>query len=94
MKYTPVPVDVDDVVLPDEVVALAEALAKNVHEVWAQTRMKQGWRYGERRNDALKEHPGLIPYEELSEEEKVLDRNTMLCTLKLVNKLGFRIVAD
>ena len=32
--------------------------------------------------------------EELSEEERVLDRNTMLSSLKLVTKLGFKIVAD
>ena len=92
--YTPNPIDVSDVALPEEVVALAEALAKNVHEVWAKTRIEQGWSYGCLRNDLLKEHPCLVPYEELSEEERVLDRNTMLSSLKLVSKLGFKIVAD
>lgn len=92
--YTPNPIDVSDVALPDEVVALAEALAKNVHEVWAKTRIEQGWSYGSLRNDILKEHPCLVPYEELSEEERVLDRNTMLSSLKLVAKLGFKIVVD
>ena len=94
MMYTPNPIDVRDVALPEEVVALAEALAKNVHEVWAKTRIEQGWSYGSLRNDLLKEHPCLVPYEELSEDERVLDRNTMLASLKLVAKLGFKIVAD
>lgn len=92
--YIPNPVDVSDVELPEEVVALADLLTKNVHEVWAKTRIEQGWSYGELRDDILKEHPCLVPYDELTEEEKVLDRNTMLSSLKLVSKLGFKIVAD
>jgi ryanodine receptor 2 len=66
-------------------------MAKNVHEVWAQTRINQGWSYGEERNDSLKKHPCLIPYEELTEEERVYDRNTSIQTLKLILKLGFKI---
>ena len=53
--------------------------------------MEQGWTYGEERNDALKHHPCLIPYEELPESEKEYDRDTALGTLKLICKLGFKI---
>lgn len=66
-------------------------MSKNVHEVWAQSRMTQGWSYGEERNDSLKHHPCLIPYEELPEVEKDYDRDTALSTLKLILKLGFKI---
>lgn len=89
--YTPKPIDTTDVELPRELEQLAEKMAKNVHEVWAETRIKQGWKYGERRNDELKTHPCLIPYEKLSEEEKEYDRNTSIGTLKLIMKLGFII---
>ena len=68
-----------------------EALAKNVHEVWAQSRISQGWSYGAERNDELKQHPCLVPYEELPEVEKDYDRNTALETLKLILKIGFKI---
>ena len=70
---------------------LVEKIAKNVHDVWAQSRMEQGWTYGEERNDTLKTHPCLVPYEELSEEEKAYDRNTSQQTLKLIMSLGFKI---
>ena len=70
---------------------LPEALARNVHEVWAATRIAQGWRFGPERNDARKEHPCLIPYEELPEEERTYDRQTALETLKLIEHLGFEI---
>ena len=57
----------------------------------AETRIKQGWKYGEQRNDELKTHPCLVPYEELPEEEKEYDRNTSIGTLKLIMKLGLKI---
>lgn len=91
-NYIPQPIDTTDVKLPKELEALVEQMAKNVHEVWAQTRIDQGWTYGAERNDTLKLHPCLVPYEELSESEKEYDRNTSVETLKLILKLGFEIV--
>lgn len=91
-EYIPNPLDTSDVKLPDELETLVEQMAKNVHEVWAETRIKQGWTYGEQRDDKLKTHPCLVPYEELPDEEREYDRNTALGTLKLITKSGFRII--
>lgn len=90
-QYTPQPIDTKDIVLPEELKALAEVIAKNVHEVWSENRMKEGWRYGEKRDDTKKLHPGLVDYEQLSETEKDYDRRTSQETLKLILKLGFKI---
>lgn len=90
--YTPQPIDTTDVKLPGELEQLVEEMSKNVHEVWAETRIKQGWKYGEQRNDEHKTHPCLLPYEDLPEEEKEYDRNTSIGTLKLIMKLGFKII--
>lgn len=90
-NYVPQPMDTSDIQLPKELNVLIEHMAKNVHEVWAQSRMEQGWTYGKERSDALKQHPCLIPYEELPEDEKAYDRDTALGTLKLICKLGFKI---
>ena len=89
--YKPMPVDTSHVELPAELDRLAEMIAKNVHEVWAEGRMKDGWTYGSQRNDTERKHPCLVPYEELSEEEKAYDRNTSQQTLKLIMSLGFKI---
>ena len=89
--YTPQPIDLADVQLPEELNELVEQIAENVHEVWAQNRMEQGWVYGEERNDELKHHPCLVPYSELPGTEKVYDRDTAIGTLKLICKLGFKI---
>ena len=90
-KYIPQPIDTIDVKLPEDLEVLVEQMSKNVHEVWAETRINQGWTFGEKRNDDLKTHPCLIPYEELPEEEREYDRNTSIGTLKLIMKLGFKI---
>ena len=94
INYTPQPIDTKDVVLPEELNELAEMISKNVHEVWAAGRIKDGWTYGEVRNDAEMKHPCLVPYEELTETEKEYDRNTAFETLRLITKLGFRIKKD
>lgn len=90
-SYVPKPMDTKDVQLPEELNVLIEQMAKNVHEVWAQSRIEQGWTYGNERSDALKTHPCLVPYEELPEVEKAYDRDTALGTLRLICKLGFKI---
>ena len=90
-KYIPQPIDTSEVKLPEELEQLVEQMSKNVHEVWSETRIQQGWTYGEQRNDELKTHPCLVPYDELPEEEKEYDRNTSVETLKLILKLGFKI---
>ena len=89
--YTPQPIDTSDIRLPEELEVLVEQMSKNVHEVWSEARIQQGWTYGVQRNDELKTHPYLIPYEELPESEKEYDRNTSIGTLKLILKLGFKI---
>jgi ryanodine receptor 2 len=91
-NYIPQPVDTTDVQLPEELSDLVEQMAKNVHEVWAQSRIEQGWTWGTERSDALKQHPCLVAYENLPEVEKAYDRDTALATLKLICKLGFKIM--
>ena len=93
-EYVPHPVDISDVELDSSLMELVEVMAKNVHEVWAETRLKDGWRYGATRNDERREHPCLVAYEELDNSEKEYDRNTALGTLKLIHKLGFKIVKE
>lgn len=88
-----IPKQTDDVIFSGELNIL-KAMAKNVHEVWAESRISQGWTYGPERNDALKTHPCLVPYEDLPEVEKAYDRDTAVGTLKLICKLGFKITKE
>ena len=89
--YIPHPVDTSDIVLPKELTELTEKIAENVHEVWSRGRIAEGWTYGPVRDDALKQTPCLVPYDELPDSEKEYDRNTAMETIRLILKLGYRI---
>lgn len=89
--YQPNPVDTSDVVLSPELLALTERIAENVHDVWAAGRLREGWRYGERKDSEVKTTPCLVPYGDLPDSEREYDRNTALETIKLIIKLGYRI---
>ena len=91
--YQPAPIDTADVHLSEELLKLTEKIAENVHEVWAQGRIKEGWIYGDKKDPEKKTTPFLVPYDKLPESEKEYDRNTALQTLKLVTKLGYDIVS-
>ena len=89
--YTPNPIDTTKVALSSDILQLVEKLAENTHDVWAKQRIAQGWTYGEKRDDALKTTPCLVPYSELSESEKEYDRQTALETLRVILSLGYTI---
>ena len=91
-EYEPHPIDVDDIPLDGNLEELQEAIAENAHDVWAKARIKEGWTYGEERNDTEQKHPDLVPYTALPEGEKEYDRLMAYNTIKLVKKLGFDIV--
>ena len=89
--YKPKPIDTSDIKLPEELLALTEQIAANVHDVWACGRISEGWVYGEVKDPEKKTTPLLVPYDELPESEKDYDRNTALQTLKVVLSLNYSI---
>lgn len=89
--YKPTPIDTSNIELTDELLALKEIIAKNVHDVWAMGRLKEGWTYGPQKDSVNKTTPNLVSYELLPEYEKDFDRNTAMETLKTIIKLGYKI---
>jgi hypothetical protein len=94
MDYKPAPIDTSNIVLSDDLLELTDLLGKNNHEVWARQRISDGWTYGPVRDDQLKQHPSLVPYEELSESERNYDLVMASELLKTILAMGFRIVKD
>jgi ABC-type bacteriocin/lantibiotic exporter with double-glycine peptidase domain len=90
-KYDPQPIDVTNFQLSNDIEDLIEAIAENSHDIWARQRMDEGWTYGEKRDDDLKLHPDLVPYSDLTKEEKKYDRITAIGILKLIQRLGYEI---
>ena len=78
--------------LSDRSAEFREALAERTHENWMAARVAQGWRHGPARDDAAKRHPSLVPYEQLSKEEKDVDRIVSAGVLDAVGDLGYMVV--
>lgn len=91
ITYSPEPIDVSHVNLPDHLKSLVEELAKHTHDTWATARIEEGWSWGDERDDRAKIHPDLIPYELLTEGEKEYDRKTVLSTILALLAKGYRI---
>ena len=87
----PKPIDTNSVILQSELLRLSETIARNTHDVWSAGRLADGWTWGPVRDDINKRHPCLIPYDELSEDEKEYDRRTSMETIKLILSLGYEI---
>ena len=91
MPYHPQPLDTAQVTIPLSLESLLEKLAVNVHDIWADQRLKDGWKYGPLRDDAKREHPCLRPFHELPEAEQEYDRRVVRDTLRAMLAMGYRI---
>ena len=50
-----------------------EAPASANHESWMAEKIATGWKYGLTKNAEKKEHPCMVPYEQLPDEQKAKD---------------------
>ena len=89
--YFPSPIDTSAVEIAVHLAELTELLARHAHDLWALQRLREGWRWGQKRDDTARTHPCLIPYDDLPESEKEYDRNAALGTIKAVIASGYRI---
>jgi hypothetical protein len=70
----------------------AERLAQIEHLRWSADRYLDGWTYAPKRDNALKHHPQLIPYPDLSEPMKDLDRYAVRGVPALLARSGLGVV--
>lgn len=73
--------------VPEEI----KLMAKMEHERYVRERLAKGWRYGPIRDTRRKTNPTLIPWEQLSEEEKEKDRISVRNIPKFLSGVGFQI---
>ena len=90
--YQPKPPNLSILDARPDLAPLIEDLAALIHDSWSAERIRQGWSYGETRNDELKHHPSLVPYDRLNEDDKELDRTTVRSTIAALLQLGYNVV--
>jgi hypothetical protein len=74
--------------IPDDIV---EMLAVFEHDEWIQERVGSDWKFGEVKNAKKKISPYLVPYDELTEEIKDLDRDPVRNIPNLLGMVGMAI---
>lgn len=78
--------------LSKEILDITEVIAKNTHENWSKNKIEDGWVYGDELDKVKRTHPCLTEYENLSEEDKEYDRVTAMEAIKLLLKMGYKII--
>src|SRR5437588_654112 len=68
-----------------------EQLARMEHDRWMRDKIRDGWRYGPKRDDAARIHPLLVPWEELPESERDKDRNPMRELPQMLARVGLEV---
>ncbi|KAM9224986.1 ryanodine receptor 1 isoform 1-T1 [Dugong dugon] len=89
--FVPCPVDTIQIVLPPHLERIREKLAENIHELWALTRIEQGWTYGLVRDDNKRLHPCLVDFHSLPEPERNYNLQMSGETLKTLLALGCHV---
>uniref|UniRef100_A0A8C9RP23 Ryanodine receptor 2 n=1 Tax=Scleropages formosus TaxID=113540 RepID=A0A8C9RP23_SCLFO len=93
--FTPTPVDTSQIVLPPHLEQIREKLAENIHELWVMNKIELGWTYGTVRDDNKRQHPCLVEFSKLPEQERSYNLQMSLETLKTLLALGCHVgVAD
>jgi hypothetical protein len=69
-----------------------EPMAEAEHNGWMAQRARTGWSWSATRDDATKHHPSMLPYNQLSEQEKEKDRSNIRHYPEFAARAGFRIV--
>jgi hypothetical protein len=69
-----------------------ERLARLEHDRWLEERLRLGWTQGPERNDAAKTHPDVVPWPDLPEDRRQIDRDHVRAIPELLAAVGLRIV--
>jgi voltage-gated potassium channel Kch len=69
-----------------------EHLSQIEHDRWWKDKEAAGWRLGPVKDERRREHPDMIPWEEISEPTREKDRQAVRYIPALLAKAGFRIV--
>ncbi|MES2302097.1 MAG: RyR domain-containing protein, partial [Pseudomonadota bacterium] len=69
-----------------------EDLARAEHDRWMVAKLADGWRYGPVRDDAARLHPDIVPFDDLSEAIKDLDREQVRVITRIVARQGRTVV--
>jgi hypothetical protein len=69
-----------------------EFLAEKEHQLWVDERVRKGWTFGKVRDDQQKIHDCIIPWDNLSEEQREKDRSAIRALPVILARVYLKIV--
>ncbi|XP_048731868.2 ryanodine receptor-like isoform X6 [Ostrea edulis] len=94
VPFVPKAIDTANIQLPVYIEKVRDRLAENLHEIWAMSKIEQGWKYGEIRDDQKKTNPSLTNFEKLPKSEKKYVVTVAYETLRTLLAIGYHISVD
>uniref|UniRef100_A0A3P9P1U2 Ryanodine receptor 2 n=1 Tax=Poecilia reticulata TaxID=8081 RepID=A0A3P9P1U2_POERE len=91
VTFTPIPVDINKVVLPPQLEDIREKMAENFHKLWVKDRIDLGWTNGPVKDEGKQHDPCLVEFAKLPEQERNQNLQMAEDILKTVLALGFHI---
>lgn len=71
-----------------------ELLAEKEHDRWMIAKAGEGWTYGREKDPARKTHPSLVPYSDLTREDRDRDRLAVRNIPKLLAMVNLKVVRN
>lgn len=72
--------------------AISETMAKRLHSDWVNEKVSDGWNYGTRYSKSNKTHPGLIPWEQLSDKQRTDETKRIKKMFEILESINLRLV--
>ncbi len=72
--------------------AETESIAEREHESWCQERLAQGFRYDLQRDFHKKTHPDLVPWQDLPDSRRIVQRSFARTLSNVISRAGFKLV--
>ena len=66
-------------------------MAKQEHDRWVREKIEDGWAFAPVRNDKKKQHDCLVPWEELTEEIRGLDKEPCANIIPILSEMGYGV---
>lgn len=70
---------------------IAEDMAKKLHSDWVKEKVDQHWNYGPRYNTLHKQHPMLLPWEQLPKKQKLAEIERARKSLDILDSINLKI---
>ena len=93
-NYHPKPINTSGVKLDGRTGELKDLISENMHDAWAKGLMDKGWVYGESQIVGKKQHPNMVPFVFLTDDDKTYNRDMAMTSLKALEILGWEVRQD